>query len=732
MGKGKAKRRKVVTGVDISNLSKARPTRIPQTKVEAEISEDPIRFKLITLHIGIILAVVLAAYGNCLLGQFVFQDSYIHEVLKSRITGDNFWLELFLKATAMPLMQSWLITSFALDFQSFALEPVWYHLVNIVLHLASCAYFYFLVFFIARRTSKYEGLEKLTYEIPLFASALLGCHPLAAESVAHITGREGVLTAANVFLSLVFFLFGFWSHTSGKMIVAYIASLCFFLMGIWSGPEAIAVPFLALSTIFLLRPHTLILGEWVKQTWPEMVLLVLLILSTFILPVLGVGADFTNDLGVPRLPGPLYFASQLKALVVYYLRAFVAPVGLSVMPPFVIANSWLDPFVILGAALVLLTIFAIYKLRNQALPSFGLALFLSTWLVNSLIVQTEIVADRRFYLPLSGLSLVLAFYLSCYTEGKRRLKLALPAAICLSLIGMTVWRNFAWQSNLSFWEAAQATNRQDPYIAAMMARSYLEGGKVDQARKEIDASLQSKNDNPIAYLVAGQLKLNAKDYVQAEEMFNKAKDLAQKAGISPLLLREIQLGLAEAEVNLKKFDKARELVMQVLVADRNNVRANLIMGKSLIGLKQPMLALNFLNSGYKADQMNPDYLEPIAEAGLDTGMDNLVRNAYGAARVGLRIAPSENMERIFAQAALETGHYQESDQIIDSLLKRQPANAKYLYLKSCVEKQLNKVKEAEDFRKKAFAIDPTIDKTLQVKILPEVNKPQSGIPKAGK
>lgn len=723
MAKGKSKRSKIVTGVDISNLSKARPTKIPQAKVETEVADDPINFKKIAAYLGIIVGIVLIAYGNSVIGQFVFQDNYIGEVLRSKIAGDNFWSELYLKAVAMPLMQSWLIGSFALDFQSFFLQPVWYHLVNIVLHAASCIYFYCLVFYIARRVSKSEAPNNLAYEIPFLASALLACHPLATESVAHITGREGVLTAANVFLSLFFFQFGFWSQTAGRMIFGYIVSLVFFLMGIWSGPEAMAVPYLALATILLLRPQAFSRAEWLKQTWPEIAVVVLLAMSTCILPLLGVGSDLANDLGAPRLSPALYFASQLKALVVYYLRVFVAPVGLSVMPPFVVASAWLDPFVLLGGGLLLLTLWTVYRLRNQALPVFGLTLFLFTWLANALIVQAELVADRRFYLPLAGLSLIVAFYTARLTEGQRRLKIAVPVAFCLILIGLTIWRNFAWQSNLTFWKATQATNSSDPYVSAMMARSYLEAGKIEEAKKENDIALKLKSDNPVAYLTAGQLRLNAKEDADAEGLFSKAMEIAKSAGLSPLFLREAELGLAEAQVNLKKFDKARELAMQVLLADRNNVRGNLIMGKSLIGLKQPMLALNFLNSGYKADQMNPAYLEPIAEAGLDTGVDHLVRNAYGAARLGLRLAPSENMERIFAQSALETGHFRESKEIIDSLIKKQPQNATYLYLKSCVEKQLNNSAQAEQFKKKALALDPAIAEKMPVKILSETIKP---------
>jgi tetratricopeptide (TPR) repeat protein len=722
MGKGKSKKTKIVTGLDISSLSKVRPTKIPQAKTAAALADDePIAFKKIAIHLGIILGIILIAYGYSAFGQFVFQDSFIQDVLKNKIAAENFWLDLFLKAMVSPLTQSWLLASFALDFQSYATQPAWYHIINIILHAAACFYFYCLVLVIARKRSKVETLNNLTYEVPLLAAALLACHPLAAESVSHITGRQGTLTACNVFLSLLFFIYGFWAESSAKMFFGYIASLIFFSMGIWSGSEAMAIPALAIATIFLLCPDSLTVSDWLKQTWPEVTAMILLMMATCVLPFLGVGTDLSNYAGAPALSPTLYYASQLKALVVYYLRAFVLPVGLSVVPPFVVSHSWLDPYVLIGVGFLILTIWAIYRLRKQALPAFGLTVFLLASLPNILIVQPEVAADRRFYVPLAGLCLFSAWYIVRDLAGRRLARFVVPSVLCLILIGLTIWRNFAWQSNLSLWQATVKTNPADAIVRAMLARTYLDAGKSEEARKEAEIALQIDSNNVIAYLTLGRIEMDAKDYTEAKDSYQKALKIATDEH-SGQLVREAQLGLGNAQVNLGEFGKAKELALRLLVGDRNNVQANLIMGKSLIGLKQPMAALNFLNTGLKEGRMNPEYLEPIAEAGLASGVDNLVRSAYGASRMALRVAPTENAEKIFAQSALQTRHFDESKATIDSLLKKQPENPQYLYLKSCVEKELGNSSVAEKYKNMALQRDPDVAKKLSIRILPESSK----------
>jgi predicted Zn-dependent protease len=297
-----------------------------------------------------------------------------------------------------------------------------------------------------------------------------------------------------------------------------------------------------------------------------------------------------------------------------------------------------------------------------------------------------------------------------------------PAVLCLTLSGLTIWRNVAWQSDLSLWRSTLRTSPGDPFVKAMLARTLLTSGKLEEARKEVEEAIKLGQNNIVGYLTLGQIETNAKDFPKAAQAYSKALHLVVDNHLGQLFLKEAQLGLANAQVNLGQFDKAKELAMTVLLGDRNSVAGNLVMGKSLIGLKQPMLALNCLNAGYKADRMEPEYLEPIAEACLDAGADNLIRNAYGAARLALKFDPSEKVQAVYAQAALETRHFLESEKAIDSLLQLKPDNLKYMYLKSFVEKELGRGDAAEKLKKKVLLADPAIAEKIKIKILPEQSK----------
>jgi tetratricopeptide (TPR) repeat protein len=612
-----------------------------------------------------------------------------------------------------------------MDFRSFGLQPVWYHLVNVVLHALTCLYFYLLVFVLARRRSKEEGIRQLVYDIPLIAAGLLACHPLAAESVSYVTGRAGTLVASNFFLSLLFFLFGFWSQTLKRKLLGYVLSFACFAMGVWSGLEAVAIPAAALALILLLRPISITFKGWSAEKWPEITIVALLTVASCLLPALGLGVDFANSLEVPALPLPLYVASQFRGLLVHYLRYFVAPFGLSIAPPYVASSGALfDPLAWLGAGVLGATVWAIYRLRNNLLPAFGLSMFLLGFLPSALVVQAELTADRRFYISLAGLCLVAGWYLAKYAMHKGMVRKIGLIILFLVLSSLTIWRNFAWFSDLSLWQSTFKTNPQSSPVKAMLAGALLKAGRPDEAKKEAESALQLDSGNMVAHLIIGQIKLNGKLYREAEREFATALSFARKQHLSKRLLRQAEIGSATALVNLGQYSDARDRAMEVLINDRNDVEGNLIMGKSLIGLDQRKFALNFLNTGFKMDQSNVDYLEPIADASLGVGSLQFARNAYGAASTAMRIAPTDNLRRIFAQAALELGRYKESEDMIDSLLKQQPDNPQYLYIKSCIEKELGNAELAESLKKRALQKDPKIVERMQIKIL-ERNKVQT-------
>jgi len=722
MAKGKSKKTKVVTGLDIGDLSKARPTRIPQVTGEIALEKDnPLPLKMVLIHVGILLAIVMIAYVNSLFGQFVFNDHHIEEYLRSWNLEQNLITQTCLHCVVTPLNRPWLLASLALDLRCPSFQATWCHFVNVVLHAASCLYFYCLLFCFLRQIAKREGKGPPPYEIALIASAILACHPLGAESVSYVAGRVGTLVACNYFLALTLFMVGMLAKSSQGMLLSYCLAIVFLLMGVWSGPEALTIPACALVLLYLLRPNStgaISTGKnWLRSKWPEIAVLTLLTMAAVLLSFRGIGTELSNSFGAPAPTKEVYFASQFRALIVYYLPHFLAPAGLSVLPPYVLSSGWRDPIAWLGLIVLITTIWLIYKFQSKPLTAFGLCLCIFAFAPAAFTVQSELAADHRFYVPVAGLAVVLSGCLVQYVRLRARLKIAALALLFITLSSLTIWRNTAWHSDLDLWLSTLATNPHDACAQAMLAGAWLNAGKDELASKQVSTALHLDPDNVIALMTQGQIQLKGKLYMQALGSFSKALDIARKNRFSAQVIKETQIGLAMASLNIGQYAKARDLAMFLLAQDQKNSQINLIIGKSLIGLKQSRLALSFLNNGYSVDKANVEYLEPIAQACLESDTPELVRSAYGAARAALRVVPNDNVKRIFVRAALETGRLEEADRLVDLLLAEHPNDAQLLYLKACVQKELGQTQAAKKYRVRALNTDPQVAEELKVKIL---------------
>jgi hypothetical protein len=159
--------------------------------------------------------------------------------------------------TKTPVASFWLpltYFSFAMDYHFWGLDPLGYHLTNILLHAANTG----LVVLVADRLYRgRSGMEKGEEEPPyiypamlLLAALLFGLHPLRVESVAWVTERRGVLNGFFTLSSLLFYLrFQLKRDQAGGNGAGtgdYILSLLLFLFSLMSKPTSIVLPALLL------------------------------------------------------------------------------------------------------------------------------------------------------------------------------------------------------------------------------------------------------------------------------------------------------------------------------------------------------------------------------------------------------------------------------------------------------------------------------------------------------
>lgn len=170
------------------------------------------------------------------------------------------------------------IFSFAVEYHWFGLNPLVYHLTNLVLHLAVTG----LLFLLALRM----GLSATGAGL---AALLFGIHPLHVESVAWVTERKDVLYAFFYMLAIIFW----WSYITDGRRMSYVYSVLFGALSVLAKPMALSLP-LVLCLFDWLRQRPL------RQTVMEKIPHVLCIV-----PVVGI--TFVMNIRFPDLSGGGHF-----------------------------------------------------------------------------------------------------------------------------------------------------------------------------------------------------------------------------------------------------------------------------------------------------------------------------------------------------------------------------------------------------------------------------------------
>ena len=134
----------------------------------------------------------------------------------------------------LPFYRPIAILSFAVEYRLWGLNPLGFHLTNLVLHLA-CVY---LVWLIAVRNSHDRCAA-------LAAAVIFGVHPAHSEAVLWISGRFDVLVAAAMLLAAYAFLR--WQDSDRRPIGwVFLTGACF-IVGLGSKETALVLPAVLLA-----------------------------------------------------------------------------------------------------------------------------------------------------------------------------------------------------------------------------------------------------------------------------------------------------------------------------------------------------------------------------------------------------------------------------------------------------------------------------------------------------
>ena len=393
-----------------------------------------------------------------------------------------------------------------IDYLIWGLNPLGYHLTNLLLHCANAVVLYFVAVRLFQLADAALAVHKdLALRLAAGFSALLfSVHPLRVESVAWATERRDVLSGLFFLFSILSYLKAVTNGASGLRYWRWILiSLAAYVLSLLAKASAMSLPLVLLVLdVYPLRR----LGRqgwfgWeTRKVWQEKFLFLIFAMGA------GITALFAQYAAGAYQPLEQYgiasrFSQALYGLTFYFWK-MVLPFDLSPLyemprnPKFWDWSFFLSGFVVIAITLMLF-------IKRHRWPA-----VLASWIVyvallapTSGIAQSgpQLVGDRYSYLScmswalLAGGGLVHLWHLSL--SGRLASGIVTPlivvAAAALAALGVLTWRQTQiWKDSESLWRHALSIKRDSVYAHNNLGMAFAEQNRLDEAIVEFREVLQ--------------------------------------------------------------------------------------------------------------------------------------------------------------------------------------------------------------------------------------------------
>ena len=626
------------------------------------------------------MLLVFLAYFPALHCGFIWDDdAYVTEnpFLTAPDGLQRIWLSLDQPSQYFPLTY----TTFWLERPFWGLNPMGYHLINILLHATNAL----LVWRLLRRL-KVPG--------SWLAAALFALHPVQVETVAWITERKNLLSLL-FFLSALLAWIEFVEDRPRTAWRWYGFSLLFYLLALFAKTTACTLP------------AALLLVLWLKQKPIGRSRLVQMV--PFV--VLGVGMGLLT-MWVERYhqgtEGSHYGLSWLDRTLLasravwFYLGKLVWPHPLIFSYPKwtidaadPLAYSWLLAGIGLGAAIY----FARRWLgRGPEVAVVFYVAMLSPMLGFIMLAtfQYSFVADHYQYVASIGILALAAVAIVKVFSRLHRLGRFLQPIFSVSLLlvlGWLTWRQTGIYRDLETLWADTMTKNPGSWIAMdNLGARLLETGRVEQAMNLFRRSLELNPDGIVAYNNYSAALLRSGRLDEAETAVRKALELApdfvpshinlvkiyQKRGQLNEAVAEFKtilammpdsgpgrLGLADSLCLLGRPDEAIPLYREIVDANPTNSEVQIRLGRAFIEGGEFATAEATFASILQAEPENAKAVDGI---GYALAMEGQLEAAKSRFREAMKLDPKNAYAHLHYAICLSA--------------QQQPAEAKAEYLKA--------------------------------------------------
>jgi len=462
------------------------------------LENSPIRHGADWLPCAAAAAAALLVYACTLRGTYIYDDVAVVRD-DPRVLNPGLWSQLWTRPyfveSVDKLYRPLVSMSFALDHWLHGSRPVWFHLVNIALHMAVAAAVAAL------------GIRLGGRRVGWIAGILFAVHPVHVEAVAGLVGRSESACALATIVGLWLFL------KPGTMTLRRIVGIwvCF-VAAILSKEQGLLFPALLLAAAPLRRPPVMSRGMrlWfiVAMSWT---LAAYLMAREQVAPMewdRSMLSPYVNPLvlsrGWDRVLMPLVLLGRYAGLLVFPLRLSIDYGGAIIGS----RASWHDPFLYLGMIAVLAWVVAAivaWRTRDWPLLFCLVAMAIAYSMVANIftLIGTNF-AERLMYLPS-------AFFLPAVGLILRRFRWQAVAPMVGILAVLGAARAFCyarhWNDRLGFYQFCAESGPRSERAYALLWGEYKTRGDWSNARRVAEQARRMVPDRVEAYVMCIECEL---------------------------------------------------------------------------------------------------------------------------------------------------------------------------------------------------------------------------------
>ena len=554
-----------------------------------------------------ILALILIAYANTLLSPFNFDDQALLQNIA--LSGPDRYNSVW------PVQYRHLFyLSFSINHSIGGLNPLSYHLTNLLFHFLSSVTVLFIVFKTVSKNTQWES--KAVLGLSVTTALLFALNPLHTEAVTYLSGRASGIGGFFYLLALLFFIIGSEKNRNPTTTVPlfYFLTLLAFGFALLSKETTLTFPLaVILYDLCFMRSE-----RW--RPFKDRLFFIYLPLFSLVGAFLILAPGLRNMTAdwIGRID--IDYALAQASVLAYALKLCIFPINLTFDYDFPV--HWLAYSRFVSVMIWLAIVFAVIKNFRRVSPvlTFALLWFLITLSpTNSLLPRADLLSERNLYLPSLGFTFLIAcgFYHLFFIKGSlSKPGLVLLLTLFLMMGSLLITRNSVYRSNIHLWEDTYEKSPADLKVLHNLSHFYLEdkryqqalvpllrlsrsmagdfyrafaysnlgsiytqNGNFEKAEKEFHKAIELEPTLPLGYLNLGTYHASRGEFNQARTEFLRAREryIIFKWGY-PMPV-ELDLNLARVNLQLKSFTEAEKYIRQYLQRVPGSLEGLLLLGK---------------------------------------------------------------------------------------------------------------------------------------------------------